>query len=214
MEDSDFKNINSNYDFNPDLAQSQQTKGNLQSQNQENELNNMFETLLKKNEAKGVIETSKKVESTPLQKNLDSFIQESLNKYKPLEHPDPSLYSNTTEDEKDLVISKKSTIPDLVIWNKTFNKNDCYVDADKMKNSDFPRFRFYLRLGNKDKNGKNKNEKNKKKEKKNKKNKKDKNNNLTNTQDINDAINNLTMDMNNLNIKNDINDNNNINKNN
>ena len=106
MEDSGFKNINSNYDFNPDLAQSQQTKGNLQSQNQENELNNMFENLLKKNEAKGVIETTKKVESTPLQKNLDSFIQESLNKYKPLEHPDPSLYSNTTEDEKDLVISK------------------------------------------------------------------------------------------------------------
>ena len=48
MEDSGFKNINSNYDFNPDLAQSQQTKVNLQSQNQENELNNMFETLLKK----------------------------------------------------------------------------------------------------------------------------------------------------------------------
>ena len=185
MEDSDFKNINANLIFNTDLLQNQQINDNPQSPNQEKELNNAFENLLKKNETRGVIEAPKKVESTILQKSLDDFIQESLNKYRPLEHPDPSLYTNTTEEEKDLVISKKSTIPDLVIWNKNFNKNDCFIDADKEKNSDFPRFRFYLRLGNKDKNGKNKNEKNKKKEKKNKKNKKDKNNNNINTaQDI------------------------------
>ena len=136
-----------------------------------------------------------------IQKSLDDFIQGCLNKYKPVENPDPKLYENTTEQEKDLIISKKSTIPDLVIWNKTFNKNECFCDANSEIQSDFPRFRFYLRLGNKDKGGKNKNEKNKK-EKKNKKNKKEKNNNLNNEEDIKEGINNLNQDMNSLNLNN------------
>ena len=136
-----------------------------------------------------------------IQNSLDQFIQGCLNKYKPVENPDPKLYANTTEQEKDLIISKKSTIPDLVIWNKTFNKNECFCDANIEIQSDFPRFRFYLRLGNKDKGGKNKNEKNKK-EKKNKKNKKENNNNLNNEENSKEGIDNLNKEMNNLNINN------------
>ena len=104
---------------------------------------------------------------------LDNFIQDCLDKYKPKENPDESLYANTTEKERDLIISKKSTIPDLVIWNKVFNKNECFAGADTTIENNFPRFTFYLRL-NKDKNGKGKSKNAKNKEKKNKKNKKKK----------------------------------------
>ena len=82
-------------------------------------------------------------------KKLDDFIQDCLNKFK-FQDPLPSYY-DATGDDKDFIISHKSTIPDLVIWNKTFNKNDCFEDADKQKENSFPRFRFYLRL-NTDKN--------------------------------------------------------------
>ena len=34
-------------------------------------------------------------------------------------------FYEATGDDKDFIISHKSTIPDLVIWNKTFNKNEC-----------------------------------------------------------------------------------------
>ena len=106
-----------------------------------------------------------------IHKSLDKYIQDCLDKYKPKENPDPSLYENTTEKEKDLIISRKSTIPDLVIWNKRFNKNECFIGANINEDNDFPRFTFFLRL-NKDKNGKNKSSKNNKtKEKKSKKNK-------------------------------------------
>ena len=101
-------------------------------------------------------------------KNLDDFIQNCLNKFKFID-PLPSFYEKTGRD-KDLIISHKSTIPDLVIWNKTFNKNECFEDADTSVENDFPRFTFFLRL-NKDKDSKNKNNKNNK-EKKNKKSKK------------------------------------------
>ena len=167
MEDIDFRSYNLNFNSNSDQVQNSQFQESPQSPIQEPGFNNnIIENLPKKEEPLGVIEAPKKVEPTKLQKKLDVYIQECLNKYKPLENPDPSLYKNTAEKEKDLIISKKSTIPDLVIWNKNFNKNECYVDADSEKNSDFPRYRFYLRLGNKDKGGKNKNEKNKNKEKK------------------------------------------------
>ena len=186
---------------------------NPQSNIIENKFNNILDNQPKKEEPLGTINIPESGKGTKIQRSLDSFIQECLNKYKPVDDPDPSMYTNTTtEEEKNLIISRKSTIPDLVIWNKNFNKNECYVDADIEKQSDFPRFRFYLRLGNKDKGGKNKNEKNKNKDKKNKKNKKDKKNNLNNEQDSNEVINNLMKDMNNLNINNEKKDINNDNK--
>ena len=100
-------------------------------------------------------------------KNLDDFIQACLNKFKFVD-PLQSFYDRTGDD-KDLIISHKSTIPDLVIWNKTFNKNECFEDADTKKQNNFPRFTFFLKL-NKDKDTKKNNNKNK--EKKNKKSKK------------------------------------------
>ena len=58
---------------------------------------------------------------------LDDFIQSSLNKFKFVE-PYQSLYDVTGKDQ-DLIISHKSTIPDLVIWNKEFDKDECFEDA-------------------------------------------------------------------------------------
>ena len=79
-------------------------------------------------------------------KNLDNFIQNSLNKFELVE-PRPELYENTGND-KDLIISHKSTIPDLVIWNKTFNKNKCFEECKTKTENPFPRYRFYLKLNN------------------------------------------------------------------
>ena len=112
--------------------------------------------------------------------NLDEFIQNCLDKFKFID-PKEEFYE-ATGDEKDLIISHKSTIPDLVIWNKVFNKNECFIESNNKKMNSFPRFQFYLRIKS------NKPEKDKKKEKKNKKNQKNKkkekknqsNNNATN----------------------------------
>ena len=77
-------------------------------------------------------------------RNLDNFIQNSLNKFEFVE-PSPELYKSTGND-KDLIISHKSAIPDLVIWNKTFNKNKCFEEFKAKTENPFPRHRFYLKL--------------------------------------------------------------------
>ena len=76
--------------------------------------------------------------------NLDNFIQQCLDKFKFID-PKKEFYDATGE-EKDLVISHKSTIPDLVIWNKKFNKNECFEEGNTKKMNSFPRFQFYLRI--------------------------------------------------------------------
>ena len=165
----------------------------------------------KEKEYSGTIECPKMEPKEKYRKNLDKFIQDCLDKYKPVENPDESLYENTTEDEKDFIISRKSTIPDLVIWNKPFNKNDCFYGLKTKENYTFPRFTFYLRL-NKDKNGKNKNNKKEKKNKKNKKNKKkDKANNNEKDAKESKVINNINND--NINVENISNEINKINLN-
>ena len=150
---TDLKNM---LNINSDQFQSPQYQDEPPSPIQENDNLNFPP---KNEDSRGVIEIPNTINKiTKMQKNLDGFIQDCLNKYKPVEDPDPIMYTNTTtEEEKNLIISRKSTIPDLVIWNKNFNKNECFFDADTEKQSDFPRYRFYLRLGNKDKNAKNKN---------------------------------------------------------
>ena len=75
---------------------------------------------------------------------LDDFIQQCLNVFKFVD-PRQEFYDATGE-EKDLIISHKSTIPDLVIWNKTFNKNECFEEANIKKSNPFPRFQFFLRI--------------------------------------------------------------------
>ena len=77
-------------------------------------------------------------------KKFDEFIQESLNKYFYVDAWD-KLYSITGKDSYD-IISNKSTIPDLVIYNKPFNKNDCFFNSNKKsKHKKFPRVQFILR---------------------------------------------------------------------
>ncbi len=125
------------------------------NEEEENYKNNLKENLENKNE------NINRIQQSHL-KNLDDFIQNCLDKFKFID-PLQTFYDKTGKD-KDLIISHKSTIPDLVIWNKTFNKNECFEGANLENNRDFPRYRFYLRL-NKDKDSKNKNNKEKDKEK-------------------------------------------------
>ena len=76
--------------------------------------------------------------------NLDEFIQKCLDNFKFVE-PKQELYDATGSD-KNIIISHKSTIPDLVIWNKTFNKNNCFIGANANKETKFPRFLFYIKI--------------------------------------------------------------------
>ena len=76
-------------------------------------------------------------------RELDDFIQNSLDKFFFVE-PWKKLYENTGIFSR-YIISNKSTIPDLIIFNKTFNKNDCYEGADRNYFNKFPRMRFILR---------------------------------------------------------------------
>ena len=87
-------------------------------------------------------------------KNLDDFIQKCLDNFKFVE-PKKELYE-TTGIDKDLIISHKSTIPDLVIWNKSFNKNNCFIGANTYVQNEFPRYLFYIKIKkNKKKNNNN-----------------------------------------------------------
>ena len=69
--------------------------------------------------------------NTKLQKANDQNIQNFLNNYKYYEEW-PILKENTGKNV-DLIISHKSTIPDLVIWNKKFNKNECFEESNLKK---------------------------------------------------------------------------------
>ena len=188
----------------PDNSQTPQSQPDNQNKSQNSQ-----------NVSNDVKENKNKIEGKHLHM-LDEFIQSCLNKFKFIE-PIQSFYDATGKD-KDLIISHKSTIPDLVIWNKPFNKNECFEGANLNDNNTFPRFRFYLRL-DKDKNAKgNKNNKDykDKKYKKNKKNKKIKSkNNENNNNEINDNNNEedaLIKQMNFMNINNNFNDNNDMSK--
>ena len=76
-------------------------------------------------------------------KELDLFIQNSLDKYFYVE-PWQKLYDRTGRLHRD-IISDKSTIPDLIIYNKTFNKSDCFLESNGKTYIKFPRMRFILR---------------------------------------------------------------------
>ena len=79
-----------------------------------------------------------------LLKKLDDFIQFSLNKYFYVDAWE-KLYAVSGDNHYD-IISDKSTIPDLIIYNKSFNKNKCFLNVDKNdKYNKFPRVQFLLR---------------------------------------------------------------------
>lgn len=92
------------------------------------------------------LEFKRKVKTEGFQnfKAFDEFIQSSLDKFKFVD-PMQELYDATGNDAN-TIISHKSTIPDLVIWNKTFDKNECFEGAECNNNNPFPRFQFYLRV--------------------------------------------------------------------
>ena len=73
-------------------------------------------------------------------KTLDDFIQNSLEKYKFVD-PTEEMYTATGIYSK-YIISNKSAIPDLVIWNKKFNKNECFYDSTSKDYTAFPRYYF------------------------------------------------------------------------
>ena len=99
--------------------------------------------------------TTNKTQSTEIMhKKLDKFIQSCLNKFKFVEVKS-DIYTKVGKD-KNSIISHKSTIPDLVIWNKPFNKNECFYFHNNMNDlseyNKYPRIPFYLRLNNKEQN--------------------------------------------------------------
>ena len=72
-----------------------------------------------------------------LHKTLDDFTQNSLDKYAFVE-VDPLMLEASGIYSKHIV-SNKPAIPDLVIYNKKFNKNECFVDANDKDYNPFPR---------------------------------------------------------------------------
>ncbi len=74
---------------------------------------------------------------------LDLFIKKSLDKFFFVE-PWKKLYDRAGELHRD-IISDKSIIPDLIIYNKAFNKVDCYFDCKKKLVINYPRKRFQLK---------------------------------------------------------------------
>ena len=77
-------------------------------------------------------------------KNFDAFIQDTLDKYIDVKVWD-ELIQKVGKDSKD-IISNKSTIPDLVIYNKGFNKRNCFYYSNMYNgNIHFPRKLFILR---------------------------------------------------------------------
>ena len=78
---------------------------------------------------------------------MDDFIQFSLDKYFYVD-PWEKLYSVSGDNHND-IISDKSTIPDLIIYNKSFNKNECFLQANRNnKFNKYPRVQYLLRQKN------------------------------------------------------------------
>ena len=83
---------------------------------------------------------------------FDKFIQSTLDKFTFVD-PSEDLYTAVGVYSK-YIISNKSTIPDLIIYNKTFNKNDCFETYIGKGFNKFPRVRFILKAKPKKKNNK------------------------------------------------------------
>ena len=114
-----------------------------------------------KKEKENIINMNKNKITEKHLNNLDEFIQKCLDNFKFVD-PKKELYESTGED-KNLIISHKSTIPDLVIWNKTFNKNNCFIGANTNNEAKFPRYLFYIKIKKNKKSKKNNNDINKNK---------------------------------------------------
>ena len=76
-------------------------------------------------------------------RKLDLFIQKSLDLYFYVD-PWKKLYERTGRIHRN-VISDKSTIPDLIIYNKQLNKSECFYEMNNSTYVEYPRIRFILR---------------------------------------------------------------------
>ena len=94
--------------------------------------------------------------------SFDDFIQKALDKYN-FTNSTPKL-DESSEKFHDYIINEESLIPDLIIYNKTFNKNECYFEYYDYGFNKYPRKKFVLNAKkeeeetNKNKETKNKNE--------------------------------------------------------
>ena len=88
--------------------------------------------------------------NTSIQKKNDENIQNLfLNNYK--YYDENPQFKKITGNNYDLIISHKSTIPDLVIYNRVFNKNECFLEANRNENNYYPRKPFYIKFNEKEK---------------------------------------------------------------
>ena len=88
--------------------------------------------------------------NTSIQKKNDENIQNLfLNNYK--YYDENPQFKKITGKNYDLIISHKSTIPDLVIYNRVFNKNECFLEANRNENNYYPRKPFYIKFNEKEK---------------------------------------------------------------
>ena len=88
--------------------------------------------------------------NTSIQKKNDENIQNLfLNNYK--YYDENPQFKKITGNNYDLIISHKSTIPDLVIYNQVFNKNECFLEANRKENNYYPRKPFYIKFNEKEK---------------------------------------------------------------
>lgn len=78
---------------------------------------------------------------------LDSFIQSALDKYQFSEYPKEKFLEIGPECSK-LLTSYKSYVPDLVVFNKKFNKNECFYNANTNYNNPYPRTKYILKAKN------------------------------------------------------------------
>ena len=98
-------------------------------------LNNIKKLKMTQNKANYITKETKK--------KFDKFIQDSINKFFFVD-PWDELY-NITQSDHYQIISDQSTIPDLIIYNKQFNKNICFLYSNQKNYVKFPRKQFILR---------------------------------------------------------------------
>ena len=74
---------------------------------------------------------------------FDEFIQKALDKYN-FTHDIPKL-DDSAQKFHDYIINEDSSIPDLIIYNQTFNKNQCYFGYYNYGFNKYPRKKFVLK---------------------------------------------------------------------
>ena len=113
---------------------------------------------------------------------FDDFIQNALDKFNYTSEI-PKL-DESAEKFHDYILNEKSTIPDLIIYNKTFNKNDCYSGYYNFGFNKFPRKKFVLNAQQNTENKENKEIDHKNNEEENKNEEKNKDDNIKEKEDI------------------------------